>query len=59
MNLLTPRLLPFVFLGIAVIYGVTFLRHRGRPGQDIAQRNRLRMAAIFGAVGVGWLISQL
>ncbi|MBK8167232.1 MAG: hypothetical protein IPK64_14925 [bacterium] len=52
MALLLPRALPFLFLGIAALFLVNYLRHLRRPDQKLAQRNRLRLVLIFAVVGV-------
>lgn len=56
MDLLTPNTVPFIFIGIAVVFLGMYLFHRRNADQPIAQRNRLRMAAIFAIVGGGHLI---
>lgn len=59
MDLLNPGTLPYVFLGIAAVFGINWLRHRGRPEARIAQRNRLRLAVIFAVFGGGQLLWRL
>jgi hypothetical protein len=58
MDFLTPKTIPFIFLGVGLVYLVMFLRGRSRPDPagQIAQRSRLRLAIIFGVVGVGQLL---
>ncbi len=58
MDILTPKTIPIIFIVISAVFGFNYLRHRGgqEPSQPIAQRNRLRMALIFGAVGIGQLL---
>jgi hypothetical protein len=51
MNPLTPRSLPFIFLAIAAVFLVNYLRHLGHDDQRLAQRGRLRLLAIFALVG--------
>lgn len=61
MNILTPATIPIVFLIISGIFTFNYLRQRGAQdvGQAIAQKNRLRMALIFGAVGVGLVLWRM
>jgi hypothetical protein len=58
MDFLTPKTIPFIFIGVALIYLVLYLRGRARtdPAGQIAQRSRMRMAVIFGVLGVGQLL---
>lgn len=56
MDLLTPRVLPFIFLGVALLFLVSYLRHLGDPGQRLSQRTRLRLMLIFTVVGAILLI---
>ncbi|MBE0564836.1 MAG: hypothetical protein IH621_02690 [Krumholzibacteria bacterium] len=59
MDLLNPGTLPYVFLVIAAVFGISWLRHRGRPEARIAQRNRLRLAVIFAVCGGAQLLWRL
>jgi len=61
MDILNPKTVPFIFIVISAIFAINYVRHRTRQGitQPIAQRNRLRMALIFGVVGVGQLLWRL
>ena len=61
MDILSAKTAPIVFLVIAAVFAVNYLRGRGAPGTagQIAQRNRLRMAVIFAVVGAGQLLWRL
>jgi hypothetical protein len=56
MDVLKPGVVPYVFIAIAIVFAVNFLRHMGDDGERIAQRNRLRLALIFAVVGGGLLL---
>lgn len=51
MGFLKPDSLPWVFLAIAAVFLVNYLRHLREDAQRLAQRNRLRLALIFALVG--------
>ena len=69
MDILTPKTIPFLLVGVSAIYLVSYFRHRKQAGkseqpaehlaQKLAQRNRLRMAGIFGIVGIGQFLWKL
>jgi len=51
MDILKPDSLPYLFLAIAAIFLINYLRHLRDDAQHLAQRNRLRLALIFALVG--------
>ncbi len=61
MDILNPKTVPLIFIVISGVFAVNYLRHRNREDvtQPVAQKNRLRMAVILGAVGVGQLLWRL
>lgn len=61
MSILNAQTVPYLFLAIAVFFLFTWVRaRRSDPaGQAIAQKNRLRMAVIFGVIGAFQLVRHL